>query len=265
MTTCNLEERFGSIQRLYGVKAMEVISSLHVCVVGLGGVGSWAVEALARSAVGAITLIDFDVIREGNANRQLHTLTSTLGQKKHAALVERVGQINPHCHCHTIDDFLTQRTLSDYLALERNYDYVIDAIDSIQFKAAMIHHCKRNKIPLITTGGAGGLNDPGMIQITDLSKTYNDPLAAKVRATLRRNFGFSKNPKRNFGVECVFSSQQQVYPKPDGTVSHQKPGIHGVSLDCQYGYGSATFVTASFGFAAAARVINKTLKKRLHD
>ena len=263
MTPCNLEERFGGIQRLYGVQAMTIIESLHVCIVGLGGVGSWAVEALARSGVGAMTLIDFDVIREGNTNRQLHTLTATLGQKKHAALIERVSQIDPHCQCHAIDDFLTQRTLTDYLAQERHYDYVIDAIDSIQFKAAMIHHCKRHKIPVITTGGAGGLNDPGMIQIVDLSKTYNDPLAAKVRATLRRNFGFSKNPKRNFGVECVFSSQQQLYPKPDGTVSHQKPGIHGVSLDCQYGYGSATFVTASFGFAAAARVINKTLQKRL--
>lgn len=147
--------------------------------------------------------------------------------------------------------------------LEGGYDYVVDALDSIKFKSNMIAYCKRNKISIIATGGAGGLTDPSMIHVADLSKTFNDPLAAKVRSRLRGEFNFSRNPKRSFGVECIFSSQQQVYPKDDGSVSHEKPGIHGVSLDCRFGYGSATFVTASFGFMAASRVINKTLKKRL--
>lgn len=261
MSSCDFEERFSGIQRLYGTESAAIIRNLHICVVGLGGVGSWVVEALARTGVGTLTLIDFDVIRPGNTNRQLHTVTSNLGKKKFQAMIERVHDINPEAVCHGIDDFVTLPNLPDYLAKERGYDYVIDAIDSIKFKAAMINHCRRNKIPIVTTGGAGGLNDPTMIQVTDLSKTYNDPLAAKVRSTLRKDYGFSRD--RSFGVECVFSSQQQVYPKPDGTVSQQKPGIHGVSLDCRFGYGSATFITANFGFVAASRAINKTLHKRL--
>jgi tRNA A37 threonylcarbamoyladenosine dehydratase len=266
-TTCSTPPdqaaRFGGIQRLYGSEAMKIIEQMHICVVGLGGVGSWVVEALARTGVGKLTLIDFDIIKEGNINRQLPAITSSIGEKKFAALAERVSEINPACDCITIDDFLTERNIDDYLSLERGYDYVIDAIDSIKFKALMIHHCKRNKLPIITTGGAGGLNDPTCIEVTDLSKTYNDPLAAKVRSRLRAEFGFSRNLKRRFGIECVFSSQQQVYPKEDGTVSPQKPGIHGVSLDCNYGYGSATFVTGAFGFVAASRAINKTLQKRM--
>ncbi len=262
-TPTSQAERFGGIARLYGTEPMAIIEQMHICVVGLGGVGSWVVEALARTGVGRLTLIDFDIIKAGNINRQLPALTSTLEQKKFAALAARVAQINPACRCHTIDDFLTERTLDDYLAPGRGYDYVIDAIDSIKFKAAMINHCKRNKIPIITTGGAGGLNDPTRIEIADLAKTYNDPLASKVRSTLRRDYGFTKNLKKNFGVECVFSSQQQVYPKADGSVSQEKPGIHGVSLDCSFGYGSASFVTGTFGFIAAARAINKILQKRI--
>ena len=150
--------------------------------------------------------------------------------------------------------------MADFLS--RDYDYVVDAIDSIKFKAGLIYYCKRNKIPVITIGGAGGLTDPSVIKVADLSKTYNDALAAKVRATLRDQYNFTKNSKRRFGIECVFSGQQQLYPKEDGTVSHEKPGIHGVSLDCRFGYGAASFVTGTFGFIAAARVIEKYLQKK---
>ncbi len=257
------QQRFDSIGRLYGQAALPVLQSLHICVIGLGGVGSWAVESLARTGVGRLTLIDYDEVALSNTNRQLHALTDNAGRKKNQVMAERVAQINPECQCTIIDDFLTETTMDDYLSPLRGYDYVIDAIDSIKFKAALIYYCKRNKIPVITTGGAGGLTDPGHIKIADLSKTHNDPLAAKVRSRLRQEYGFSKNTKRNFGVECVFSSQQQLYPKADGTVSHEKPGIHGVSLDCRFGYGSATFVTATFGFFAAARALNKILHKRL--
>ncbi len=263
MTTTDYSTRFAGIQRLYGTAAQEVIKELHICVVGLGGVGSWAVEALARTGVGNMTLIDFDVVRLSNINRQLHTLTKDVERKKYEVMVERVTEINPDCTCHPVDDFLTLRTIGDYLSISRDYDYVIDAIDSIKFKSAMIAHCKRNKIPLVTTGGAGGLNDPAMIKVADLSRTYNDPLAAKVRGKLRKDYGFSKNPKRSFGVECVFSSQQPLYPKADGTVSHRKPGIHGVSLDCRFGYGSASFVTATFGFVTVSRALNRSVKKKL--
>lgn len=262
MSSHHIESRFGGIRRLYGVTGMDIISSMHVCVVGVGGVGSWAVEALARSGIGEITLIDHDDICETNTNRQLHTLTSTMGKSKVEVMVDRVKQINPDARCHAIDDFVTETTLERYLHAE--FDYVVDAIDSIRFKAAMINHCKRRKLPIITTGGAGGLTDPTLIHIADLSKTYNDPLAAKVRSKLRKDYGFTKNTKRSFGVECVFSSQQQFYPKADGTVSHAKPGIKGTTLDCNFGFGSSSVVTSVFGFVAVSRVINKTLKKKLH-
>lgn len=253
--------RFGGIQRLYGMAAVAVLRDMHVFVAGVGGVGSWVVEALARSGVGRLSFIDGDTVDITNANRQLHTLTDTFEQPKVAVMAERVRQINPDCEVNAIQQYLNMENIHGYL--ENGYDYVVDALDSIKFKSNMIAHCKRNKIPIVATGGAGGLTDPTMIHVADLSKTYNDPLAAKVRGRLRSEFGFSRNPRRSFGVECVFSSQQQVYPKDDGTVSHEKPGIHGVSLDCRFGYGSAGFVTAGFGFIAASRVINKTLKKRL--
>jgi tRNA A37 threonylcarbamoyladenosine dehydratase len=254
-------ERFSGIQRLYGAVAAEQIRAMHVCVIGIGGVGSWAVEALARSGVAALTLIDYDEICVTNINRQVHAIDSSLGSKKIVAMSERVKGINPQCHCTVLDDFITDKNLFDHLSVESGIDCVIDAIDSIKFKAALIYYCKRNRIPVITTGAAGGLTDPCQIMIKDLARTFNDPLAAKVRARLRAEHGFTRNPKRTFGVECVFSSQQQVYPKEDGSVGYRKPGVHGVHLDCRMGYGSASFVTATMGFAAVSRIIEKHLRK----
>ena len=261
MTQPDSVERFSGIQRLYGVVAAQRIRAMHVCVIGLGGVGSWAVEALARSGVGALTLIDYDEICVTNINRQVHALDSSLGLKKIAAMSERVKEINPQCRCTVIDDFITDKNLFDHMPVESGFDFVIDAIDSIKFKAALIYYCKRNRIPVITTGAAGGLTDPSQIMVKDLARTFNDPLAAKVRARLRAEHGYTRNPKRYFGVECVFSSQQQVYPKEDGSVCYQKPGIHGVHLDCRMGYGSASFVTAAMGFVAVSRLIEKHMRK----
>ena len=263
MTTSDYAERFGGLQRLYGDQGFELLKQLNIAVVGIGGVGSWAAEALARSGVGNITLIDFDEICLTNTNRQVHAVTETVGLKKVEVMAERIGQINPECRCTPIVDFLTMENYETLLSNE--YDYVIDAIDSIKFKSVMIYYCKRNKIPIITTGGAGGRNDPTMIQVADLSRTYNDALAAKVRSQLRSQYNFTRNAKRSFGVECVFSSQQPVYPKDDGTVSHAKPGIHGISLDCRFGYGAFTPVTASFGMIVAARAINKSLARRIKN
>lgn len=263
MTKHDDGERFASIERLYGSEAYQHLRELHFAVVGLGGVGSWAVEALARSGIGKLTLIDFDEVAPSNVNRQLHALTSTVGRKKLDVMIERVREIHPACEVTGIDDFITADNLFDLLPAERNFDYVIDAIDSIKFKAALIYYCKRNKIPIITTGGAGGSNDPGHIKIADLSRTHNDALAAKVRQRLRSDYGFSKNPKRTFGIECVYSTQHKVYPKEDGTVCHRKPGVHGVHLDCRFGYGSASFVTATFGFMAVGHAVNKALRRKM--
>ncbi len=253
------EQRFGGIQRLYGLKPAEILRNAHVCVIGIGGVGSWAAEGLARSGIGRITLIDHDDIAPSNINRQLHSLSSTLEQSKVAVMGERIKQINPACQCHIIDDFISHANLQKHL--ENGYDFVIDAIDSIKFKSAIIYYCKRNKIPIITTGGAGGLTDPTQINVADLSKTWNDPLAAKVRSQLRYEYHFSKNPKRSFGIPCVFSTEQQRYPKEDGSVDYAKPGVKGVHLDCAMGFGSSACVTAPFGFIAAAKAIEKIIKK----
>ncbi len=257
----NGKDRFSGIERLYGADGAEQIRAMHVCVIGLGGVGSWAVEALVRSGVGALTLIDYDEICATNINRQVHALDSSIGRKKIVVMSERVSEINPACRCTIVEDFITDRNLFEHLPVAGGLDFVIDAIDSIKFKAALIYHCKRNKIPVITTGAAGGLTDPAKIMIKDLTRTFNDPLAAKVRARLRAEHGYTRNPKRYFGVECVFSSQQQVYPRGDGTVGYQKPGIHGVHLDCRMGYGSASFVTATMGFMAVSRIIEKHLRQ----
>jgi tRNA A37 threonylcarbamoyladenosine dehydratase len=260
MSPDDYDTRFAGIQRVYGTEQLAQMREMHICIIGIGGVGSWAVEALARNGIGALTIIDHDQICATNTNRQIHTLTQTLGRSKVEVMTERLLQINPNCRCEPIDDFITMDTIDRYLV--RAFDCVIDAIDSIKFKAAVIHHCKRNKIPIIATGGAGGLTDPTMIKVADLNKTYNDPLAAKVRSRLRKDYGFSTNPKRSFGVECVFSSQQPVYPREDGTVSHEKPGIHGVSLDCRFGYGATSLVTAPFGFVAAARAVRRVLRRQ---
>jgi len=253
-------QRFGGIRRLYGDHGADTVKAMHVCVVGIGGVGSWAAEALARSGVNCITLIDHDDICETNINRQIHALDNTISASKVEVMAERIKLINPDCDVNAIDDFITETTTEKYL--NKDFDYVIDAIDSIRFKAFMIYFCKRNKIPVITTGGAGGLTDPTQIGIKDISKTVNDPLAAKVRSTLRREFSFTKNTKRSFGVECVFSTQQQVYPKPDGSVSQDKPGVKGMSLDCSMGFGASSCVTSVFGFVAVARVIEKTIARK---
>ena len=255
------ENRFGGIARLYGQQALEIFRKSHICVVGVGGVGSWAVESLARTGIGEITLIDHDDIAVSNINRQIHSLSATIDQSKVETMAERIKLINPECKVNIIDDFITETNCQKYL--HKNYDYVIDAIDSIKFKCAIIYYCKRNKIPVITTGGAGGLTDPTKIEIVDLAKTWNDPLAATVRSQLRNQYNFTRNPKRSFGIKCVYSTQQQQYPTDDGSVDYAKPSVKGVQLDCTLGFGSATQVTATFGFVAVTKVIDDLLKKKI--
>ncbi len=252
--------RFGGTQRLYGSHAVERLTQGHFCVVGIGGVGSWVAEALARTAVGRITLIDLDDICVSNINRQLHAMDTTVGEAKVDAMSQRIQQINPQCTVHVIEDFISADNLTDYISSDM--DYVIDAIDSVPAKAALLAYCKRHKIPVITTGGAGGQIDPTHIQVADLSRTIQDPLAAKLRSELRRNYRFSTNPKRRFGIECVFSTEQLRYPQADGSVCYAKQqAVAGTKLDCNSGFGASVAVTASFGMVAASRAINKFLSK----
>ncbi|MGB1197479.1 MAG: tRNA cyclic N6-threonylcarbamoyladenosine(37) synthase TcdA [Thalassotalea sp.] len=256
------QERFGGIIRLYGVSAVEKLQQAHFCVIGIGGVGSWVAEALARTGVGQLTLIDLDDLCVTNINRQIHALTSTVGESKVDVMAERIKQINPECHVNCIEDFITLENLAN--TITNQYDYVIDAIDSVNVKTALIAHCKRQKIAIMTVGGAGGQTDPSQIQVADLSKTYQDPLLAKVRNQLRRDFNFSRNVKRKFSVDAVFSTEQLVYPNADGDVCHTKQQQEGaLRLDCNNGFGSATHVTASFAFFAVGASIKKYLKKAL--
>lgn len=248
------EQRFGGIGRLYSPQGLQQLRTSHICVIGIGGVGSWAVEALARSGIGQLTLIDMDDICITNINRQIHALSGEIGKLKIEVMKERIHKINPDCQVTLIDDFLTLDNLQDYLL--HDYDYVIDAIDSVKVKAALIAFCKRNKINIITTGGAGGQTDPTQIQIADLSRTIQDPLAAKVRSLLRREYRFSQNPKRKFGIECVFSTQPLIFPKADNECEVS------ATMSCANGFGASTVVTATFGFFAVSRVIAKLLKNK---
>ena len=248
----NFEQRFGGIGRLYTPEGLAKLRQSHICVIGIGGVGSWAVEALARSGIGKITMIDMDDICVTNINRQIHALTSTVATLKTEAMKTRIAEINPECQVEIIDDFISPDNLADYL--NRGYDYVIDAIDSVKTKAALIAYCKRNKISLITTGGAGGQTDPSQIQIADLSKTIQDPLASKVRSLLRKEYHFSQNPKRKFGVDCVFSTQPLIFPKMGEGCEIS------ATMNCANGFGAVTIVTATFAFFAVGRVIDKLLQ-----
>jgi len=253
--------RFGGISRLYGQSGANIIKNAHFCVIGIGGVGSWVAESLARTGIGQITLIDLDDICTTNVNRQIHALSSTVGESKVEVMAERIKQINPECVVNCIEDFVTNDNLSDFLS--KGYDYVIDAIDSVKVKSAIIAFCKRNKVPIVTIGGAGGQTDPSQIQLTDLSKTYQDPLLSKVRNQLRRDYNFSRNTKRKFGIDAVFSTEQLMYPDEEGEVCYAKQNQEGaMRLDCSGGFGAATHVTASFAFFAVGKAIKKLIQTR---
>ena len=261
--------RFGGIARLYGLHGATVLQQAHFCVIGIGGVGSWVAEALARNGVGQITLIDLDDICITNINRQIHALTDTIGESKVEVMSDRIKQINPDCRINVIEDFITTENLAELMSVK--FDYVIDAIDSVDIKTRLIAFCKRGKTPIITIGGAGGQVDPSKISITDLSKTYQDPLLAKVKNQLRREFNFpradiAKASKRKFSIDAVFSTEQLRYPNEVGEVCLAKPDVgdgnsSSMRLDCSGGFGATTHVTATFAFFAVGRAIEKLLKR----
>ena len=240
------QRRFGGMARLYGSDAAARLFAAHVVVIGIGGVGSWAVEALARSGIGRLTLVDLDHVAESNINRQVQALDGTLGQAKVLAMKERIAQINAGCVVAAIEEFVTPDNAATLLP---PCDAVIDAIDQVRAKAALIAHCRRAGIALVTTGGAGGRSDPAQLRVDDLARTIQDPLASKVRAMLRREYGFPREPKKKFGVDCVYSLEPVQRPQA-GACDIDEAGLHG--LNCA-GYGSSVCVTAAFGFAAAAR------------
>jgi tRNA A37 threonylcarbamoyladenosine dehydratase len=241
--------RFAGVARLYGADALRRFQEAQVTVVGIGGVGSWAAEGLARSAIGRITLIDLDIIVESNVNRQVHALTGEFGKAKVSAMAQRIRAINPACEVREIDDFVTPENVDALLG--GGCDYVIDAIDQVRSKVAMIAWSRRCAVPLITAGGAGGQIDPTRIGVADLAFTIQDPLLAKVRALLRKEHGFTREARKAFGIPAVFSSEPLCYPeRGEGC----EPSQTLTGLSCA-GFGSAVCVTAPFGLLAAGEVL----------
>jgi tRNA A37 threonylcarbamoyladenosine dehydratase len=248
------DARFGGIERLFGSEALERLRRAHVCVVGIGGVGSWSVEALARSGVGALTLVDLDEVCLTNVNRQLHAVAGEIGRPKVEAMARRVNAIHPACAVTALHTFFTPVTAEE--TLRARFDYVLDAIDSPANKSLLIAGCCARQIPVITVGAAGGRQEATSLQITDLARSSHDRLLVQVRSILRKEHGFPPADKP-FGVDCVFSTKPPVFPRKDGGVrADREPGTT-LRLDCETGFGTACFVTGAFGFAAAGHIVRK--------
>ncbi len=249
------ERRFGGVARLYGAAALKHFAQAHICVIGVGGVGSWVAEALARTAIGELTLIDFDNLAESNVNRQIHALSDTLGQAKVSALEERIAQINPFCKVHAVEDFVTADNLETLIGAP-GYDYVIDAMDDARAKVALLTFCRARDIRVLTVGSAGGKTDPTRIEVRDLTRTEQEPLLAKVRRRLRTEENFPRGPKHKFGIEAVFSTEPVRQPEAVDQCALEG-GVQGITgLNCA-GYGSAVAVTATFGLVAAGQVLRQ--------
>lgn len=244
----DLTRRFGGINRLYGDAATQQLAQARVAIVGIGGVGSWTAEALARTGIGKLTLIDLDVIAESNINRQLPALTGTFGQAKVDVMAGRICQINPVAQVTLHDDFLTTDNLPQLLG--QWPDVVIDCCDDFKAKTALALHAYFNRLPLIMVGAAGGKRDPSRVRHADLARTEGDPLLAKLRQHLRQQYGIKRNLKERFGLTCIYSDEP-VY-RPDDC---QLGGLH-----CG-GYGSVTMVTATAGMLAAAQAVELILKR----
>lgn len=247
--------RFGGVRRLYGERGLARLQAAHVCVIGLGGVGSWAAEALARSAVGQLTLIDLDNIAESNVNRQLHAVDGEFGKAKVNAMAARIRSINPQCRLNEIEDFVTPDNVAAMLA--GGFDVVVDAIDDARAKVALAVYCRQQRLSLVMAGAAGGRLDPTRVRSGDLVQITGDRLLAKVRTSLRRDHGFpkaiaaGKKSPAKFGIACIYSDEATI--RPDAACVADNQGLAG--LNCA-GYGSSVCVTAAFGMAAAAIALN---------
>jgi len=267
----NMDRRFGGLARLYGVTGAARIRAAHVVVIGVGGVGSWTAEAMARSGVARLTLIDMDHIAESNINRQIHALDTTLGQSKVQAMRERIAHINPQCQVDCVEDFVDAKNWPDLLPSDLQPDggatAFVDACDQVSAKTALAAWAIANGASLISVGAAGGKRFPHHVDIEDLAAVTHDPLLASIRSRLRKVYGAPKTGKMN--VMCVFSREPVAKPAVKGADTEQLTdslaenslavsiqGISDSSLNC-HGYGSAVTVTSTFGMCAAGWVLNK--------
>jgi tRNA A37 threonylcarbamoyladenosine dehydratase len=250
--------RFAGVARIYSQASLPLFAGAHVCVLGLGGVGSWVVEALARTGIGRMTLVDLDDICISNTNRQMHTTASSIGVSKAQEMKRRCLDINPEMQVDIIEDFLVEANFQDIL--DRKYDYVCDCIDSLKSKCLIIDFCWKRKIPIVTVGGAGGRSHPDQIMHKDLNLSYNDPLLFRVRKKLREDFAFPKY-KGKYGIDCIFSPENAIHPSehPENCELDKTS----LKLDCSNGYGALSFFTGTMGFFAASVICNKLIRKKL--
>jgi tRNA A37 threonylcarbamoyladenosine dehydratase len=254
------ETRFGGMARLYGAAGLKRLRAAHVCVVGIGGVGSWTAEALARSGLGKLTLVDLDDVCVSNINRQIHALNGNVGRAKVQVMAERIRAINPECEALTVPEFFTGANAASLLG--NGFDFVVDAIDNVPNKCLLIAAARERNIPIVACGGAGGRRDATAVRVGDLALTTHDRLLQKVREILRKEHGFPPVGKE-FGVDCVYSPEPPVFPVGDGSVCENRAlvgdtaGNKAPRLNCDWGLGSASFVTGVFGFAAAGVVVKK--------
>lgn len=255
MQIIDRDRRFGGVTRLYGIDGAERLRKANVCIVGIGGVGSWSAEALARTGIGRMTVVDLDMVAESNTNRQIHALGDVYGKAKVDAIAERIRAINPDCVVSCVEDFVTPENVGTIL--DQDYSMIIDAIDQVRAKAAMVALCRQIKTPIVVVGAAGGQIDPTQVCVTDLSKTVQDPLLAKVRSLLRREYGFPRDTKKKFSVSAVFSTEPLRYPET-GAACDTPLGTTG--LNCA-GFGSSVCVTSVFGMVAAAQAIRRIISQ----
>jgi len=248
-------DRFGGLARLYGRDALEKLARAHVCVVGVGGVGSWIVEALARSGIGQLTLIDLDDVCITNTNRQVPALEGEYGRPKIDVLTERVLRIHPGCHVTRQHSFFTDATADDLI--HPGYSFVVDAVDRMTPKALIIARARGLGIETLTIGGAGGRRDSTRIRVGDLGATSGDMLLRLVRKKLRRAHGWTPGKGHTMGVAAVYSSEPQVFPWSNGEVCDMAEPGSNLHMDCASGFGAACFVTGAFGFAAAGEIVRR--------
>ena len=259
----NWNDRFAGVERLYGTGTLDRLAACHVAVIGIGGVGSWAVEALARSGIGKLTLIDADDLCVSNTNRQLPALEGQYGRAKVEVMGERCRAINPEIGLDLQARFLTPTNLEETLGT--GFDLVLDACDSFRSKVEAIAYCRRRKQPIVTVGSAGGRSDVTQIRVRDLSRTEHDAMLSLIRRKLRGEFNFPKNHDRYFGVPAVYSLENVRYPQADGSVCGIRPKLDrdaALKLDCGAGLGAATHVTGAFAFAAVGKALEMLLKPK---
>jgi tRNA A37 threonylcarbamoyladenosine dehydratase len=247
------QSRFGGIGRLYGFEKLELFSGSHVAVVGIGGVGTWVAEALARSGIGALTLMDLDDICVSNTNRQLHALSSSVGQPKTAVMAARLKDINPLIKIIELSAFYSESTSG--VLFDRSFDVLVDAIDSVRQKAHLLATARSMDKQVVTVGGAAGRIDPSCIKEKDLSRSEGDRLLMLVRKKLRSEYGFPRPGKGRFRIPCVYSDEVPRFPASDGSVCDRAQSDQSSGMNCDTGLGSATHLTATMGFFVAACVL----------